>query len=139
MTFTDIFNGIILAGLETLIEAEFSNDESVFINDKFEDFGFHLNPIETDHLTRPNAGEARIYTIEITYYVDALPGRDRIKHLLAVFDRLNRKIGNNNVYRVSGTYKWHDANLGVTNFGSDDEGRGNFKTVFTCTYVEAYA
>lgn len=138
MSFTDVFDAIILTGLETLIEAEFTNDEKVYVAEEFEDYGFRLNPVETDHLTRPNAGESRTYSVEVTYYVDAKPGRNRIKHLLAVFDRFNRKIGDNNVYRVSGTYKWHDANLGMTNFGPDEEGRGQFRTIFTCTYVEGY-
>ncbi len=142
-TYTDTF-GIALTGVETILETEFSPDVKVYISDVYEEHGkksFRISATSTDHLTRPNAGESRTYVIEITYYVDFKPGRERMKHLMDTFSRLNRIVGDNNVYRVSGTYKWHDANLGLTVFGErteDEPDWGTFKTNLICTIVEGY-
>ena len=137
ITYVDVFGSVILPSLEKLIEAEFGT--RTYVSDVFERHGFRLNPLESEHLTRPNAGESRTYTIELVYTVDMKSGRERMSHLLDVFSRLARLIGDNNVYRVSSVYKWHDGELGVAVFGSPpDETYGQFTATFTCTHVEGY-
>ena len=144
LTYSNLFWGTVLTGLEALLEAELGSGVRVVISgvhQKLSTARVRLNPLSTAWLARESTGETRAYTVELTSSADLKPDRKGLTHLLDMQARLNRLVTNNTVYAPAGAYAWHDARLVRTDINpsrqaGEPQRGGLLRSSFVCTVTE---
>ena len=66
-----------------------------------------LSDGESEQEGESSLAETRFYTVQLTYYLEMKPGKDRLKELRKAFNRINAVV-NQNRHPTPATYVFHD-------------------------------
>ena len=120
ITYTNVAIDNVIAGVEKLLETEFTNQAAVYVARDYMQMGnkaIRLQIAGSEPVTRVSGAVTRSYTVQITIYLEGGQRADRIieEELNEISHRVQRVLEENNSYSLSTVYKWHDGLIGTIN------------------------
>lgn len=120
ITYENLAYDRVLKGVETILEAEFTNEVIVYLSDVYEEMpgrrSIRLWNLDSEEINPRTSSIVDLYPVEISCYVPISQRARRVVNdeMAELTAKIRRLLLNNRQYSPSGTYQWHDGQIDTT-------------------------